>query len=195
MTTRFTLHKTLAGALAAAGLALAATTAAAAGPAYYYDGDRKVAILAQADLVADFSRQRSTAQSATATGQALPAKVAGDSVVRIYRASAAAALPADGATASSRSPVFRQGGTAAGRLMALPGGVLVKFRPEWSRAQVDAWLAARGLPAGQPLAIGPGWFLVGTPAGVAALEAANTLFESGEVLSASPNWWMQTSTK
>lgn len=183
-------------ALAAAGLGLGPNVGAAgaADTAYYYDGPRKVALETQPELLAEFGRGRSTAQAAGASAQ----RVAGDSLVRVVRvASAAAALAAaqDSATGPARSPVFRQGGSAAGRLMALPGGVLVKFKPDWGPAQIDAWLAARGLPAGQPLAIGPAWRLVPTAAGQAALATANALHESGEVLSASPNWWTQTSAK
>lgn len=178
-------------ALAAATLALPAR-AADGQAAYYYDGGRRIELAVQADLVADFRRPRVSALDADE--RTAPQRVAGDSLVRIERLSDTNAS-ARAAAASGRSPVFRQGGTPAGRLMALPGGVLVKFKPDWSQSQIDQWLAARGLPAGRPLAIGAGWMRVDTPSGQAALDAANLIQESGEVLAASPNWWTQTAAR
>lgn len=185
----------------AATLAVPCIAALAAGTSYYYEGARKVEINLQGDLVADFSKNRSTAAAVApaALGGASAALVTGDSMVRIYRTPAVVARSAEAIgqapSAAGGSPVYAQGSTRAGRLMALPGGVLVKFKPEWSRAQIDAWLAARGLVAGHPLNFGVNWFLVQTAPGAASLAAANAIYESGEVLSASPNWWMQTSAK
>lgn len=189
-----------------AGLALLlalAGAAASAAPDHYYDGSRKVAITLQTDLVAEFTApgqrvapSRADARPAGAAGSL----VAGDSLVRIRRVApgaadiqGAAAAAAAGATPSS--PVYRQGAGGAGRLMALPGGVLVKFKPGWTRERVDAWVRARGLSTARPMAWSSQWYLVETAPGIGSLEAANAMAESGEVLSASPNWWMQTSTR
>ena len=79
--------------------------------------------------------------------------------------------------------------------MALPGGVLVKFQPGWSSQQIDTWLATRSLPTGQAMAIGPAWRLLPTAPGSEALARANRIQESGEVVSASPNWWTQTTAR
>ena len=176
------------------GLLLPAVTVLAASPAYYYDGDRKVIISPRTDLAADFGSGRRSALSASPQGTATPTALAGDSSVRIYRVTAGSAAAA-AAPVVDASPVYTQGETSAGRLMALPGGVLVKFKPDWSRAQIYAWVAARGLTIGHALPIGTNWFRIDTAPGLTSLETANAIFETGEVLSASPNWWMQTRAK
>lgn len=176
--------------LASAGLASAQ---AADPPAlHYHDGGRRIALSVEPALVADFGPSRMTALSAN--GTAAPQRVAGDSTVRILRMPAGQDASV-AATGPQRSPVFRQGGTPAGRLMALPGGVLVKFKPQWSRTQQNAWLAAQGLPAGQPMALGAEWVRVDTAAGWTALQVANRLQATGEVLSSSPNWWTATASR
>jgi hypothetical protein len=180
---------------ACVGLALVVPLAAAAdAPTYYYDGGRKVAIVAQPDLVAEFGAPVARARAAGPVAQ----RVAGDSLVRVLKVAPGdgmGAQPQGVMAAGARSAVYRQNGTAAGRLMALPGGVLVKFQSGWSSQQIDAWLATRGLPAGQSMAIGPAWRLLPTAPGSEALALANRIQESGEVVSASPNWWTQTRAK
>jgi hypothetical protein len=164
-------------------------SAAAAPDAHYYDGSERRAITRQPDLAAQFAPR-----NGRTTVQSLPGAVAvpgvGDSLTRVYR------LPKTALSSPSRasagSPVYREGDSPAGRLMALPGGVLVKFKPEWTRARIDAWIAARGWTVGRKLAMAGNWYLVDTAPGDAALTAANAIFESGEVLAASPNWWKQT---
>lgn len=180
---------------ACVGLAFVAPIAAAAdAQAYYYDGGRRVAIVAQPDLVAEFGAPVARARAAGPGAQ----QVAGDSLVRVLRVAPGdgiGAQPQGAMAAGARSAVYRQNGTAAGRLMALPGGVLVKFQSGWSSQQIDTWLATRGLPTGQAMAIGPAWRLLPTAPGSEALAMANRIQESGEVVSASPNWWTQTRAK
>ena len=167
-------------------------SACATGGAHYYDGSQRRSITLQPDLVAQFvnGNERSTALGVQAV--ALPG--VGDSLVRIYRLSGVgpratvAVTPAPDAA----SPVFREGNSPAGRLMALPGGVLVKFKPDWTRERIDAWLAARSLAVTRKLEIESNWFVIATPKGNASLTVANQIFESGEVLAATPNWWKQT---
>lgn len=171
---------------------LASAQSASSPVLHYHDGGRRIGLSVEPALVADFGPSRMTALSAT--GVAAPLRVAGDSTVRILRLPAGQDATA-AATGPQRSPVFRQGGTPAGRLMALPGGVLVKFNPQWSRARQNEWLAAQGLPAGQPMALGGNWARVDTAPGWAALQVANRLHATGEVLSSSPNWWTETASR
>jgi hypothetical protein len=181
---------------AAMALALTGGAVLAAGAAYYYDGAQKLPIQLRTDLAADFSRPSAQATSANAQAVAATSTVAGDSLVRIYRVPSVVVRSADAAGATTgASPVYAQGDSGRGRLMALPGGVMVKFKPDWTRARIDAWLAERGAKVGRALGMQGNWFLVDTAPGSASLELANSMFESGEVLSASPNWWMQTSTR
>lgn len=188
-------------ALIASALAALGAVAWAGGTAHYFDGSRRRTVTLQTDLVATFAPAARTGlppHALGATAAAATTVVAGDSRVQIHRVAAAAprATPADAgaAAAPAGSPVYREGNSPAGRLMALPGGVLVKFKPEWSRARIDAWLAQRALAVERalPIAGGGQWFAVATPSGAPALDTANALFESGDVLAATPNWWRQT---
>lgn len=169
--------------------------AAAAASERYYDGAQARAVTPQADLRALFSQGgKAHAVQAQAVG-ATPVAGAGDSLVGIYRLPRVSARSTVAPAAAGGSPVYREGDSPAGRLMALPGGVMVKFKPEWSRQRIDAWLAGRGLTVVRQLAMAGNWFLVDTPAGEASLRTANALYETGEVLAASPNWWKQTVTR
>jgi hypothetical protein len=85
------------------------------------------------------------------------------------------------------SEVVRDGPSDASRPRALPGGVLVRLDPAWDTARVDAWLAAHRLTAVRRLPV-PNMLVVDTAPGLEALRTANALFESGEVLAASPDW-------
>lgn len=90
------------------------------------------------------------------------------------------------------SPVYREGDSPAGRLMALPGGVMVQFKPDWSDAQIQRWADVQGLQLLHRLNLPGQWHLVATEAGTAALTLANQIHTSGDVVSARPNWWRQT---
>ncbi len=73
---------------------------------------------------------------------------------------------------------------------ALPGGVFVKFDPNWDRSRIDAWLADQGV--GSHLAeqvLNNNVYMIHTPQGMEALDLANRLQETGEVLYSEPNWW------
>lgn len=174
------------------GLMVTATSARAIEFAHYYDGSQRRSITLQTDLVAQFGNAEERSQALKAQSPSL--LVAGDSLVRVYKTSHAVARGSRSPTsvADGAGAVYREGNSAAGRLMALPGGVLVKFRPDWSRQRIDAWLAERNLSVERQLEVQPNWFKVGTRSGDASLAAANEMFNSGEVLAAVPNWWKQT---
>jgi len=182
---------------ATAALSLATLTASSwAEGAHYYDGSQRRTVTIQPELIAEFPKRKESVSVKSAYTNAVPLAGVGDSTVRIYRLPKTATRSVQAAALGpTGSPVYREGNSPAGRLMTLPGGVLVKFKPDWSREHIDAWLAARGLGAERKLSIEGNWFLVGTPPGDASLAAANAIFESGEVLSASPNWWKQTVTR
>ncbi len=156
---------------------------------YYFDGGQKRILLLDDTLVAEFGAAKGAVKSAAP--KAAVAHSAG--AVTIYRVPSAAAVKA--APGANISPVFHEGGTGAGRMMALPGGVLVNCNAAWSRSQVDAWAAGKGLTVIRKLAIGGNWYEIKSETGLAALELANQLAQSGEVVSASPVWWMETSKR
>jgi hypothetical protein len=162
----------------------------------YYDGLEARTVTLQGDLRAEFAHAEG-ARPVRAVAGAVVLPGVGDSLVRIYRvpARSAAQGAGDAAAVPAGSPVYREGDSPAGRLMALPGGVLVKFKPEWARERIDAWLAARSLGPARPLAMAGNWYFVGTAAGTASLQTANALHATGDVLAATPNWWKQTAAR
>lgn len=165
------------------------------GPAslYFYDGGKKIMINADPALVAEFCGPgaESAVKKANPAAEELTAGVGGP---RLFKAPATSFKPRT-ATGTATSPVFRIGTSPGGRLMALPGGMVVTFKPEWTDAQVREWATSKGLEVQQRLEITGNWYVLRTEPGVASLTAANALFESGAVVAASPNWWKQTVTR
>jgi hypothetical protein len=107
-------------------------------------------------------------------------------------------MPADasGAAAPSTnppaalSPVFLD---ASGNPRALPGGVIVSLKEPLPEAQARGELEAAGL---QPVRrIGERMWMVESPAGIASLELANRLHETGRFEFVQPNWWKPRTTK
>jgi len=176
-----------------AALALAAsavaTGALAATTAHYFDGDTQRTITLDTSLVAVITQipETGSAQARSVGEGASPAPL-----VQLQPANQSVAK---GAAGTHISPVYREGNSPAGRLMALPGGVVVKFNPDWTDAQVRAWAQAKGLTVTQRLGTTGNWYLIATAPGSAALELANSLKAGGEVVAAMPNWWKQTAAR
>ena len=178
-------------ATALAALAVLGTQAAwAASSAHYFDGTNQRTITLDPKWVAVITPPP---QQSSANGQAAPRVASGAAAPLVVLQPSS--QPMARTTGTQTSPVYREGNSPAGRLMALPGGVLVKLAPEWTDAQVRAWMDVKGLTVRQRMNIAGHWYVVESPAGNASLELANALQQSGEVLSASPNWWKQTTTR
>ena len=165
-------------------LTLALAPGAGAGSLYYYNGSTQQRITPEPSRSAEFAPygQTSTARSAVAPNS--------------WKFITLRPVTVDAAASSSGSarvsPVFREGDSPAGRLMALPGGVIVQFQPNWSDVQVSNWVATKALAVDQRLGIRGNWYVIRSAAGQASLDLANAIHESGEVVSASPNWWKET---
>lgn len=173
---------------------LSGSAALAAGPTgdYYYEGGQPRALLRDDTLLAAFGAMPAAVKSALPNAQA--AKVNGGAT--IYRVQAGSYKTALGvAPGAAVSPVFHDGGSPAGRLMALPGGVLVNFKTAWTEQQVNNWAATKGLAVDKKLAIGENWYVIKSAPGQASLDLANQIQLSGEVVSASPNWWKEVSAR
>lgn len=158
---------------------------------YFYDGVKKITLNLEPGLVAEFVHAETESAVKKASPEAIELK-AGVGGPRVFKAPATS-FKARTATGSTTSPVFRT--SPAARLMALPGGVVVTFKPEWTDAQVREFASAKGLEVQQRLEITGNWYVLKTEPGLASLETANRLHESGEVVSATPNWWKETVTR
>jgi hypothetical protein len=88
------------------------------------------------------------------------------------------------------SPVFRDD---AGRLRALPGGVLLVLREPLSEPAARALIARLG--ATPVRALSPTLWVVESPVGLGSLDLANRLHASGAFAAAQPNWWVERTRK
>jgi len=160
-------------------LAKPATDAGAAAPTdathYWYDGGRRRGLLVDDDLRADFG-----------SGKAIPAD-------RQARGGKALDAPT-GPEAADGSPVFRDADSPAIK-RALPGGVIITTHGSTDARALDRLLAPLGLAVSRQLDAGGTRWLVETPPGVASLELANRLHESGDFAAVAPNWWRERALK
>ena len=165
------------------GLGMSLTLASAhAANTIYFDGGNQRTMTLEPHLLAQF--RTAGAPGTRSAGSSGPFV----SIVDITKTVAQSAV---GAT----SPVYREGNSPAGRLMALPGGVIVNFKSEWTAAQIEAWALGGGFTLGQRMNILGNWYVIKTAAGNVSLDTANTIQRSGAVVSATPNWWIQTATR
>jgi len=80
-------------------------------------------------------------------------------------------------------------------MRALPGNIIITLDPVWDAATVTAWLQKRNMEVVKKLEIGPNIYVIKTGPGLEALETANTLYQSGEVKAAFPDWWQEVQAK
>ncbi|MBW6495262.1 MAG: hypothetical protein K0B16_12050 [Burkholderiaceae bacterium] len=144
--------------------------------AYWYDGAVRRPLAIDPDAVADFT------QPGTAAPRGRP---------RLTEASATAA----GKAGANVSPVFRGVGAPASEVRALPGGIIVTLRTASTAEAANQLLAPFGLSVTRPVdGTGLRW-VVATAAGMAALETANRLHESGAFAAVTPDWWIGVTKK
>ena len=87
-----------------------------------------------------------------------------------------------------RSPLFFDNPSLNGTPRALPGGVLVELKTPADADSARQQLQSDGLSPVRAILANRIW-LVASPPGLAALELANRLQQSGRYASAQPNWW------
>lgn len=135
---------------------------------YWYDGDKKREIVIASGKVADFSTRAVIVDAAVATKSSTGG--------------------------ANTSAVFVDANS--GRMSrALPGGVLVRFRAVTSQSEANVLLKPFGTRIVRAIgASGKSWLVQSEP-GMASLDLANAIYESGQFQSASPNWFKQRATK
>ena len=162
---------------------------------YWYDGNRKRTIIQDNNIVAELIRpgasstMKSNMASATAVGKQTSA------VVKLWDVSAAGDSKQSLSALStsmkgSLSPVFTNGKSGGGQRRALPGGILVTFKADWDESKVKQWVGEKGMTIKQKMNFGNIYLLDSAP-GLDSLNLANSIYESGEVEGASPNWWQE----
>ncbi len=164
----------------------------------WYDGVTTRQVWLNPELVADFKPSSRSARAVrTLSSSALQLKTrTGARIWQLKGGDATAARSLAEAYPSGRfSPVFHENADGSGRLRALPGNVIVCLNPAWDVATVGSWIKTHQLEVVRKLEIGANTFLIKTSAGLDALNVANKLYQSGEVVSASPDWWQEVSTR
>ena len=107
----------------------------------------------------------------------------------------------DTTTAQTRSaresgkPVFRDHAHAGGRSRVPTGKMVVTFKPEWTHEQISEWAEEKGFTIAEKASWGTNVYVLKAANGMEALTKSKDLFESGEVLEASPDWQMQVKTR
>ena len=82
-----------------------------------------------------------------------------------------------------------------GNIKALPGGIIIAFKPHWDETQIKQWVETQGLVIDKPLLADLNIWLIRSQSGLDGLILANKITEQGEVEYATPNWWQPASTK
>jgi hypothetical protein len=149
------------------------STSALAADLYYYDG----AVKRQLTMDPPSSGKSSSSDRPIS-------KSTEDSPV--FRTSTAGSTGSTGSTGSK--------GSTLGPAMALPGGVILVPKEANNEAKLMASLRAKGLEVERPIG-NSGAYLIRSREGMASLELANQLHESGEFESVSPNWKRERTKK
>ncbi len=161
---------------------------------FWYDGDEKRAVWVNPKLMAEFKIQPETSaqsRSLDTTKKINPQPL----FVRFLKTEDASrnavgrSLSTD--TNSQFSPVLHDGALISGIKRALPGNVLIQMKPDWSQEEIEVWLEEHNLTVIKPLTFAPNAFLIKTKLGLDSLNTANRIFETGDVVLASPNWWQE----
>ena len=167
----------------------------------WYDGDSAQQVWLNPNLLAEFNpsaRGESAVKSVSPGAAPLTTKRARTGV-RLWRLNNNGNATVRALTLAhprgAYSPVFHDSSSASGRMRALPGNIIVYFNPLWDAATVNNWIAARKLEVVRKLEIGANVYVIKTAPGLDALDIANSLYLSGEVVSASPNWWEEMATR
>ena len=167
----------------------------------WYDGDREQQVWLNPQIVAEFNpgaEGESAMKSAYAGARVVPTKHK-QAAIRLWQLDNSAETAIRSLKASHPqghySAVFHDGPASTGRMRALPGNVIVYLNPQWDGAAVNKWMSARKLEIVKKLEIGPNIYVIKTGPGLEALETANTLYRSGEVKAAFPDWWQEVATR
>lgn len=167
----------------------------------WHDGEREHKVWMNPQVVAEFgagaeSRSSVSAVMLGATPVFRKNQQAGVRFWKLGSTSATTTVAAIQSLAASQpagkySPVFHVGPNSTTGMRALPGNIIVYLNPAWDAAAVSAWLQKRKLEVVKKLEIGTNIYVIKTGPGLEALDTANSLYNSGEVKAAFPDWWQE----
>ena len=167
----------------------------------WYDGDREQQVWLNPQVVAEFNpspQGESSIKSANAAARIMPTKHR-QAIVRFWKLSGTADTAIRNLKSiyphGKYSAVLHDGPSSTGRMRALPGNIIIYLDMQWDEAAVSNWLSAHRLEIVKKLEIGPNIYVIKTGPGMEALETANSLYLSGEVKAAFPDWWQEVATR
>ena len=161
----------------------------------YYDGQRWREVWVNDREVVEFVRPgQVSASRSLAPAATLLVEGRGVRIWRLDQVGAPLTLSRSLAPAQQLSPVFHLS-PAGGSRLALSGNIIVRFKPEWSAEQIQAWLATQNLAQVKVLSGMVATYVLSVGNGLDALARANAIQESGEVVYAMPEWWREVSKR
>jgi hypothetical protein len=167
----------------------------------YQDGARVASVFVDTAEVADFAPSESTKGALLSADAGASEDARSTQRVRLWKVderldARSFARGLNEAHHGARfSPIFRESADPASPRRALPGGVIARFAAEWSHERVELFLQERGLAIERQLTVGANAYLVATAPGFAALDVARDLTATGQLVSATPNWWRESSAR
>jgi len=167
----------------------------------WHDGSRKRTVRLNMEQIIEFNPDTKGQDAVKTIAPLAIQKKPGNKAIRIWSIKGSLDAKATLRKLKSTQPnkryseVFQEGVSGSGRKRALPGNVIVHLDPAWDQQRVDDWLAARKLQLVKKLDFGKNILIIKTAAGLASLEKANEIYNSGEVVAAYPNWWKEVSKK
>jgi len=143
---------------------------------HYYDGGRKCTCWLNPELVVDFSG-----------GEAPPGgeEILKTPAVRVYRVQD---MPG-----GRFVRVYHNGPSDRGTMRAPTGRIIVKFKPDWTAARIEAWVRQERLDDARKLDFGDHFYRFRVTGD--ALARANAYHESGLFAWVSPDWWKSASRR
>ena len=160
----------------------------------WHDGQQTNQCVMSSDLIAEFIPANGKGVVADAFPNATSESLSGGNVKiwkigQVKDINLAIQAARSVGTTSLISPVFYQS-SSGGPKMALPGNVIVEFKPSLSEAQISVWLKQNGYTVVKTMSLGSSKFYVlQTGPGLESLDTANKIFASGVAKRSQPNWW------
>ena len=169
--------------------------------AHWYDGTRKRAIWVNRRRIVDLEtgdRTRSLLKNEAPDA----ALVSVGPRTRVWRLTREGADARELAKALRRAdpecrfaPAFHDAPSDDALMRVPTGRIVVRFPPDWSEDRVEDWARREGLPVVERLSLMGVVRVLDAGEGLAALERANAIHESGTVVWASPEWWKPLSRR
>lgn len=165
----------------------------------YYDGELKRTVWLSNELLAEIGPSEDGRARVLGFDNAAEQRAEPQLGVRLWRVRAAQGIEAASRELTREalrfSVVLHESASSRSPMSALPGGVLATFAADWDRARIEAWASARGMGTPTPVVAEANIYMLATAPGLASIELANRLHESGELVSCTPNVWREASTR